>query len=110
MHFSPNLSRLSFGLVRLPSLTLIGVCWTISSMDFLRNNMPGILKATSGVCGLLSAVGVPGAGIIKAGADFLSGYVGGGGGGGGGGGLVHGAAMGALAGQMQALQGWQSQT
>jgi hypothetical protein len=80
-------------------------------MDFLRRNMPGILKATSGVCGLLSAVGVPGAGIIKAGADFLSGYVGGGSGGGsGGGGMVQGAAMGALAGQMQAMQGWQSQT
>jgi hypothetical protein len=45
-------------------------------MDSLRrSNMPVILKATSGVCDLLSNCGVPAAGIVKAGTDLLSGYV-----------------------------------
>jgi hypothetical protein len=49
------------------------------NMDFLWQNMPRILTATSGVCGLLSACGVPGTGIaaliVKAAADSYSNYV-----------------------------------
>lgn len=81
-------------------------------MDFLRRNMPGILKTTSSVCGLLSACGVPGAGIVKAGADFLSGYVGGGGGGGGGGGdggAAAAAAIASMSGQLSSIQLQQNQ-
>jgi hypothetical protein len=45
-------------------------------MNFLRRqNMPFILKATSDVCGLLSACDVPGAGIVQVAADFYSDYV-----------------------------------
>jgi hypothetical protein len=44
-------------------------------MDFLWQKMPEILNVTSGVCGLLSACGVPGAGIVQVAADFYSDYV-----------------------------------
>ena len=36
-------------------------------------DLGGILKATSGVCGILSACGVPGAGLVGACASFLGG-------------------------------------
>jgi hypothetical protein len=45
-------------------------------MDFLRRKMPVILKGTSGVCDILSACIVPGAGIAKIGVGLLSGIVG----------------------------------
>jgi hypothetical protein len=45
-------------------------------MDFLRHNLPGILKFTSGICEILSACSVPGAGIVKACIDVLSSCVG----------------------------------
>ena len=44
-------------------------------MNSLKRAMPTILQISSGVFGVLSAAGVPGAGIVQAGLSMLSGYV-----------------------------------